>query len=139
MNTTLSTAVLSTSFVLSSKMYSSVVQLEYVAWKKIEYTVVHATSYVLEIIRCYQCTNCFRLLYSLPPLYSPPTMYSSVVQLVHVGRKVREYTVLHATSYVLQIFRCYQYTQRCRLLYSPPPMYSPPNMYSSIVQVVHDD
>ena len=34
-------------------------------------------------------------------MHSPPNMYSSVVQLVHVGWKIIEYTVVHATSYVL--------------------------------------
>ena len=48
-----------------------------------------------EIFHCYQCTQRCRL------LYSPPNMYSSVVQLVHVGWKIIEYTVVHATSYVL--------------------------------------
>ena len=54
-----------------------------------------------KIFRCYQCTQRSRLLYSPPLMYSPPTMYSSVVQLVHVGWKLIEYTVVHATSYVL--------------------------------------
>ena len=110
--------------------HSSMPQLVHVGWKIIEYTVVHAASYVLQIFRCYQCTQRCRLLYSPPPLYSPPNMYCSVVQLAHVGWKIIEYTVVvHAASYVLQIVRCYQCTQRCRLLYSPPPMYSPPTMY----------
>ena len=38
-----------------------------------------------------------------------------------------------------EIFRCYQCTQRGRLLYSPPPMYSPATMYYSAVQLVHVD
>ena len=113
------------------KMYSSVVQLVHVGWKIIEYTVVHATSYELQIFRCYQCTQRCRLLCSPPPMYSPPNMYSSVVQLIHVGWKIIEYTGVHATSYELQIFRCCQCAQRCRLLYSPP------NMYSNVVQLVN--
>ena len=56
-----------------------------------------------EIFCCYQCTQRCRL------LYSPSPMYSSVVQLVHVGWKIIEYTVVHATSYVLYCtFRCTQ-------------------------------
>ena len=36
-------------------------------------------------------------------------MYSSVVQLLHVGWKIIEYIVVHATSYVLYCtFRCMQ-------------------------------
>ena len=54
-----------------------------------------------EIFHCYQCTQRCRLLYSPPSMYFPPTLYSSVVQFVHVGWKIIEYTVVHATSYVL--------------------------------------
>ena len=113
------------------KIHSSVVQLVHVGWKIIECDVDHATSYVLEIICCYQCTQRCRWLYSPPPMYSPPNVF---VQLVHVGWKIIEYTVVHATSYVLNMFRYYQYTQRSRLLYFPPLMYSLLNM---LVQLVH--
>ena len=62
-----------------------------------------------EILRCYQCTQRCRLPYSPPHMYSPPTMYTSVVQLVHVGWKIIEYTVVHATLYVVYCtFRCTQ-------------------------------
>ena len=54
--------------------------------------------------------------------------YSSVVQLVHVGWKIIEYTVVHATSYVLYCtFRCTQrllgirvYCKQLCTLYKPP-------------------
>ena len=117
-----------------SLMYSPpnmYVQLVHVGWKIKEYAVVHSTSYVLIIFRCYQYKQLSRLLYFSPLTYSPPNRF---VQLVQVGWNIREQTVVHATSYVLKIFCCYQLTQRCLLLYSPPLMYSPPNIF---VQLLH--
>ena len=68
-------------------VYSSVVQLAHVGWKIIEYTVVHATTYV----------------------HATSYMYSSVLQLVHVGWKIIEYTVVSVTSCVLYCtLRCTQ-------------------------------